>query len=285
VWGLGGGFAQQCAIAFGYPEIPNSTDPRWKYSTGKSNTIGAFAFDFLGNRGGDTLYSSAPPKGIDGEQNPNLQAVLPYPVPFLRETAFGKKLTTINPIQIDLARYDTMLTSIYQGRRERAPNARPQPGTYELIGRSVFPDGYDPNPELATWQPIAIARSIGSLSEAKVQGVTCAINNGVIGWYKKGTTLAGNGQPVLAPYELYFTGFPAELFYREQVRDLATIILETKGWNIWRGNCPPSAARLTLERQAELQHNLEKMGQAAARQFEQQGAGRMSAIPMTKRRR
>ena len=284
VWGMGGGFAGQLALKTGYPQISNN-------ATNK-NSIGQFAFDFLGTNGPDTLASSAPPVSNSALKDTRLQSVEPYPIPFVRQTAFGRRLSTISPLTLDLFRYDSMKTSPFSQRASRAAGADPAPGSIEIVSggplnTGSFPSGFNSNPDSATWQPIAIAKTIGPLSEAysdRPTRTTIAINNAVIGWYKKGTTLSGAGAAIPAPYELYFFGFPMELMNREDVRQLADVILETKGWNIWRGSCPPRAAHLAAERQAQLEGNVQRLSAAQRREFEKMAQpGRVAAAPKRSR--
>lgn len=284
VWAMGGGFAGQLAIKTGYPQIANNPTSK--------NNIGGFAFDFLGTNGPDTLAASAPPVSNTALKDTRLRSVEPYPVPFVRQTAFGRRLTTISPLTLDMFRYDTMQTSNFSQRASRAAGADPAPGSVEIVSggplnTGSFPSGFNTNPDSATWQPIAIAKTIGPLAEAysdRPTRTTIAINNAVIGWYKKGTTLTGAGAAIPAPYELYFFGFPMELMNREEVRQLADIILETRGWNIWRGSCPPNAGRLAADRAAQLDRNLQRLSEAQRREIEKTARpNRVSALPKRSR--
>ena len=221
-----------------------------------------FVFDLLGIRGNDTLFTNNLARRNDGEYNSFLGAVDPWPTPFVRQTATGRTLDRIPAMLVDQSRYDLLPP-------ERQPHTRPVAPTPNEMLRG-YPNGYNVNPDSATWQPIGTYRAVGSIAQTgPIDGTPIMMNGATTGWYKRGTTLTSGGRQVSAPYQLYYFGVPLHFMEIEEVRSLADVILSTRGWNVWRGSCPPQAPVLARDRQLELEQNLRTMSLAERRQFEQ----------------
>jgi hypothetical protein len=143
----------------------------------------------------------------------------------------------------DYARYDTMPLNRYDPDLQSGPF----PSSNECL--TGLPTGYQPaRPESSAWQPVAVYRPRGPDATASFKGLSkpVPLNGAVVGWYRKGTTLPTRFRAVDAPYQLFYFGVDLSLLQREEVRQLADVLLSTDGWNIWRAGCPPrSSARTT----------------------------------------
>ncbi|HVP39803.1 MAG TPA: hypothetical protein VMS93_11540 [Candidatus Saccharimonadales bacterium] len=256
VWGLGGGFGKwlqgsrrgSSGFLPSYPVVPGTP--------GSSDPNTDFMFDVLGLRSvtGDTMFSTEFLRK-SSEPSPAMRGMDPYPVPFTRQTAYGIERRQLPTLSFDVGRVDTLGTARQPG----------QFGAYPLGNECLrgWPAEYNPNPDSAIWQPIGLYRSLDSrafghwLTFYKSQGAidTLWIDKSVCAWYKLGTILhdVNGGNPIAAPFQIYFFGFELDWMYREEVRQVADIVLSTKGWNIWRNQCPPNAVELARARAEELQ--------------------------------
>lgn len=235
VWIYGGGVVAQMSASTGL------TYPLFGQAPGKS---GQFVVDALGIAGADTLSNTfladrGFPAHNTAEYAPELRAIEPAPVNFMRPTALGLVPSRIPNMDFDYTRYDTMTAA------RRGSNFDPEqllPITNEYMRGT--PDAGLVARDSAGWQPIALYRSKGPNAEStRISGQRLAIDRAVTGWYVRGTSLYGpQGSKVRAPFQLYYFGVPLHLFNREQVRELADVLLSTDGWDIWRGGCPAEKA-------------------------------------------
>ncbi|HVP39221.1 MAG TPA: hypothetical protein VMS93_08570 [Candidatus Saccharimonadales bacterium] len=229
VWGFGGGFGKALSV---------QATPSYPIDAAHEFGVGELVFDVLGIRGGGctlipTLNTHVSPSAHP-EQDPSLEAVLPHPIPFSRLTAHGRERTQVPALAFDVGRYDTLPPN-------RAVTSPPWSINNECL--SGFPDEYNPgNPDTSAWQPVAVYRPRGPQAEASFTGLSepIPLDGTTVGWYRRGTSLTLPSGTVNAPFELYFFGVDLGLMYREEVRQLADALLSTRGWDIYRGGCPPA---------------------------------------------
>lgn len=231
LWIYGGGVVAQMSTSTGL------TYPLFGQAPGKA---GQFVVDALGLGGADTLSNTfladrGFPAHNTADYAPELRAIEPPPESFMRPTSAGLLPSRIPNLDFDYSRYDTM-TAARLGPRFDPEQLLPITNEY-LRGT---PDAGLGGRDSAGWQPIALYRSKGPRAEStRISGQRLAIDRSVTGWYVRGTTLNGSqGFKVRAPFQLFYFGVPLHLFQREQVRELADVLLSTDGWDIWRGGCP-----------------------------------------------
>ncbi|MBI5836022.1 MAG: hypothetical protein HZB25_02145 [Candidatus Eisenbacteria bacterium] len=269
IWGSGGGFAkwlmgQKGAGAIGsYPFIPQDANV-------EDNNH--FIVDVLGIHGPDTMFTTDGSGRAGTDFDVRMRGMDPWPVPFIRQTAFGEERRTLPAMTFDVGRVVALPTN----RWNPLTTLMPYPSTNECM--RDFPTQYRPAfPESSTWQPIGLYRSLGRRAQVNyvARQTSMWVDSSVCAWYKLGTTLTtGSSAKVSAPYQLYYFGFELPLMHREEVRQVADIVLSTKGWNIWRGACPPQGTQLTLERNNELNANAARIPELRRLQS---GPARLSA--------
>jgi hypothetical protein len=260
VWASGGGFARWLIGAKGAGTVKPQAYPFIESSTTEADPKFTFYFDVLGLHGGpDTMFSTDGQGRAGTEIDARMRGMDPWPVPFVRQTAYGTERRQMPALTFDLGRLDTLPLSRFDPRVQQVP----YPASNELL--RGLPNEYNVNPDSATWQPIGVYRSLGRRPIANYSALQAQmwVDSSVVAWYKRGTTLTvvGGSSKLRAPYQLYYFGFDISQMQREQVRQLADIILSTKGWNIWRGSCPPQGARVTRERVDELQGNASRIAE------------------------
>ncbi|HVP39241.1 MAG TPA: hypothetical protein VMS93_08675 [Candidatus Saccharimonadales bacterium] len=238
VWGFGGGFGKALSA---------QAMPSYPIDAAHELADGELVFDVLGIRGSCTLVPTLNTHvnpASHPEQDPSLETILPYPIPFSRLTAHGRERTQVGALEFDVGRYDTLPSN------RAVPNP---PWSINNECLSGLPDEYNPgDPDTSAWQPVAIYRPRGQQAQASFTGLSTPVplDSTVVGWYRRGSTLTLAASIVNAPFQLYYFGVDLGLMYREEVRQLADVVLSTHGWDIYRGGCPPARSAGRAARRA-----------------------------------